>query len=66
MAAESSGPGAEAAAVSGEQVLQPVNFCLYKQTYCVKLHIPIPLYNDLCPEEKTNIPAAKGTEEISF
>jgi hypothetical protein len=57
---------AAAAAVSGEQVLKPVNFCLYKQAYYVKLLIPFLLYNDLCPEEKTNIPVAKETEESSF
>jgi len=62
------GPRAEgmAASVSGEQILRPMNFSLYKQAYYVKLFIPIFLYNDLCPEEKTNISGAQGTEEISF
>jgi hypothetical protein len=54
------------ASVSGEQVLKPMNFSLYKQAYYVKLFIPIFLYNDLCPEEKTNISGAPGKEEISF
>ena len=46
--------------------LQPMKFFLYKQAFYVKLFIPIFLYNDLCPEEKTNISGAKGMAESSF
>ena len=60
-------PGADGGGgVSGEQELQPRNFFLYKQAFYVKLFIPIFIYNDLCPEEKTNISGVKRTAESSF
>jgi hypothetical protein len=43
-----------------------MNFCLYKHAFYVKLFIPIVLYNDICPEEKTNISGVKETVESSF
>jgi hypothetical protein len=43
-----------------------MNFFLYKHTFYVKLLIPICLYNEPCPEEKTNISIVSKTEESSF
>jgi hypothetical protein len=43
-----------------------MKFFLYKHEFYVKLFIPICLYNEPCPEGKTNIFIVEKTAETSF